>query len=87
MADTTSFQVIISGRPNYSEPSLVRMVDVPNEELSNDVHELLETIFRYGQNDFQPKPCPSVSEGDIVILNDSVWACLDDGWSEIKTVK
>lgn len=87
MADTTSFRVIVSGRPNYSEPSRVRMVDVPNEELSNDVHSLLETIFKYGQNDFQPKNCNSVSVGDMVILNDSIWACCNWGWSEIPILK
>ncbi len=49
-----------------------REVDVPDEEFSSiaskSVNELLERIFYWGQNDFQPKPFPSVSVGDVVHL-------------------
>lgn len=31
---------------------------------------LLDLIFQYGQNDFQPRPHPSVSVGDVIDLGD-----------------
>ena len=38
----------------------------PNEK---DIFPLLELIFKYGQNDFQPSCVRSVSVGDIIVLN------------------
>lgn len=45
----------------------IRVVDVPDHELTGVVERDLEKIFYYGQNDFQPIPkrC-SVSAGDVV---------------------
>jgi hypothetical protein len=45
----------------------IRPVDVPIEELKGRTEaEILEVVFYYGQNDFQPKPFPSVSVGDVI---------------------
>ena len=46
----------------------VRQVDVPDREVdaAGTVEAVLERVFYYGQNDFQPLPLPSVSVGDVV---------------------
>jgi len=58
----------------------VREIEIPDDELADlliDVHEtqdpdgilrLLDLAFKYGQNDFQPKPFPSLSVGDVIEL-------------------
>ncbi len=49
-----------------------RLVDIPDE--SNwetlSIDEKLNFVFEYGQNDFQPKQCRSVSVGDVIQLGD-----------------
>lgn len=59
----------------YAEDdTTVRTVTIPEPRMLPepvDVDHLLELIFEFGQNDFQPQPnCPSVSMGDVVELND-----------------
>lgn len=49
----------------FGKPGEVRKVNVP-DDLLKGTDEDLETIFHYGQNDFQPKPHPSVSAGDVI---------------------
>jgi hypothetical protein len=55
----------------------VRPVDVPYEELlaalKSNPESALDLIFRYGQNDFQPKPFRSVSVGDIIEFFDDYY--------------
>lgn len=43
----------------------IRHVTIPDEEVTS-VERLLDLAFKYGQNDFQPQPLPSVSVGDVV---------------------
>jgi hypothetical protein len=56
----------------FGDPGDVREVDVPDEELSRKTTKttqqnfVLELIFKYGQNDFQPQQMPSVSMGDVI---------------------
>ncbi len=47
----------------------IRTVEVPCDKfpLTSDT-DALEAVFYYGQNDFQPKPFPSVSVGDVIRL-------------------
>lgn len=48
-----------------------RTVDVPENEIPSGLstNDFLEKVFRYGQNDFQPKEgLRSVSVGDIIFL-------------------
>jgi hypothetical protein len=47
----------------------IRQVDIPDEKVSDNVDDMLELAFHYGQNDFQPKNYPSVSVGDVVHYN------------------
>jgi len=56
----------------FCDKGTVREVDVPEEALPTNqpAHVLttviLELIFHYGQNEFQPKNMPSVSVGDVI---------------------
>jgi hypothetical protein len=54
----------------FEDPIRIRMVDVPKEHflLCDTTSEVLELVFKFGQNDFQPQQCCSVSVGDVVEL-------------------
>jgi hypothetical protein len=49
------------------QKGVIRVVDVPDNELTGKLEDDLQKIFYYGQNDFQndPEHC-SVSAGDVV---------------------
>lgn len=71
----------------------VREIEIPDNEIDRpssgpwteaQEERLLERAFYYGQNDFQPKPFPSLSVGDIVQLPDGeLMRCLPVGWAPI----
>jgi len=68
---------------NYDKGK-VREVDVPDqmaESASDD--ELLQSIFKYGQNDFQPQQVYSVSVGDVINLRDELWIVAPLGFKQI----
>jgi len=46
----------------------IRTVNVPDEEMTGIIEQDLELVFKYGQNDFQPKPISSVSVDDVVVM-------------------
>lgn len=58
-----------------------RAIDVPDDELTGDLDHDLEQIFYWGQNEFQPRNCPSLSVGDVVKYLDKRWKCEGTGWS------
>ena len=39
--------------------------------------DLLDAVFKFGQNDFQPKPYPSVSVRDLILLPNGEWHIVD----------
>ena len=85
--ETVTFKVLQVKTSNHLDyRSFVRNVDVPVEEVTSNVMEVLEKIFYYGQNDFQPKQSPSVSVGDVAVVNDKYYLCESFGWKEIQTV-
>ena len=48
----------------------IRPVDIPADEFVPATPDAqLDLVFRYGQNDFQPKKFPSVSVGDVITLH------------------
>ena len=61
----------------FSKKGTIREVDVPDDEVEDD---LLELVYKYGQNDFQPRPIQSVSVGDVVELEDGYHVCCNTGW-------
>jgi len=62
-----------------------RFVEIPDDKRIDDlpIAEALELVFRYGQNDFQPKPMPSVSAGDAIYFKGSVYYVAGVGFIEI----
>lgn len=48
----------------FGEPGEVRKVEIPHDKL--DRITVLDFVFHYGQNDFQPQNHPSVSAGDVI---------------------
>ena len=77
------FKVIVHA---FGTPRL-RYVSVPSDELVNkSVPEILELVFHYGQNDFQPMQCPSVSVRDFVLYEDGVYVVSDFGFKELEKV-
>lgn len=54
-------EMLAFGRPNE-----IRDVEVPDNLVTDNTENDLELIFHYGQNDFQNKPHPSVSVGDVI---------------------
>lgn len=53
----------------FGRPNEVRMVQLPPGCLQvGDVQEMLDLVFHYGQNDFQPQNHLSVSAGDVIEL-------------------
>jgi hypothetical protein len=62
----------------------LRQVEVPAAELAGcSIEEQLERVFYYGQNDFQPRPMPSVSVGDVVRLGGKRWRVASFGFDEV----
>jgi hypothetical protein len=62
----------------------IRVVDVPDDKLTGTLEDL-EAIFHYGQNDFQNKPLPSVSVGDVVELDGEYHIVKGSGWKKLTT--
>jgi hypothetical protein len=75
-ANFAEFDVLLTGF--YSGIGGVRTVTLTEDEGfdmsmldpkdKTDVMALLDLIFKYGQNDFQPRDCRSVSVGDIILV-------------------
>ncbi len=61
----------------------IRKVTIPSEESEGTDSELLERVFHYGQNDFQPQRIPSVSVGDVVRLRGKRWYTDNIGFKEV----
>ena len=69
------------------EPNTIRMVEIPDEEVKDNIWERLEQVFYYGQNDFAIGPeknttC-SVSMADVVEMDGHYYICAAAGFHEI----
>jgi hypothetical protein len=64
--------------PVYGE--LLEIIDRDKEALD----EILDNVFKYGQNDFQAKDAPSVSVGDVIQLKDRYFMVMGIGFKEIS---
>lgn len=75
----------------FGKPGEIRIVDVPeNRFIMEDYHnnlisldECLQIIFRFGQNDFQPREHPSVSVGDVIEFDNKKYRVEMIGFSEV----
>jgi hypothetical protein len=59
------------GERASEERTWVREVDLRHVPVPTNTEELLELVFEQGQNDFQPRTAPSLSAGDIIVLDDA----------------
>jgi len=71
-------------------PMRIRTVDVPANKIPpnrESTPELIEAIcdlvFHYGQNDFQPRPFPSVSVGDVIRIGEARYRVEPVGFERI----
>jgi hypothetical protein len=76
----------------FEKDGVVRLVNVPDEEVSIHLrgvdpywfhNHVLERVFFYGQNDFQPQNICSVSVGDVAEGEGKYYLCATQGWKEI----
>ena len=75
---------MLANEPAYR----VREVDLPGitEDILSTYKEdtLLNEIYVYGQNDFQPQQCCSVSVGDIIELGDKMFLVASIGFQQLN---
>ena len=67
----------------YVDKGTFREVEIPDVEIPNQ-DALLDQVFYYGQNDFQPRQLPSVSVGDVIYLNDKKFLIKGTGFKELS---
>ena len=53
----------------FCDKETTRDVTIPYEADERELEDVLDSTFKYGQNDFQPQNLPSVSVGDVVEYN------------------
>ena len=73
----------------FCKEGTIREIEVPQNEINHcsDIYEILELIFKYGQNMFQSRNCPSLSVGDIVEVNGKYYDVKCVGFEEIDKDK
>ena len=67
----------------YVDKGTFREVEIPDVEIPNQ-DALLDSVFYYGQNDFQPQQMPSVSAGDVIYLNGKKILIKGAGFKELS---
>ena len=70
------------------EEDKIRMVEIDDKYLNHlSVIEVLEEVFRLGQNDLQPQQMPSLSVGDVVekeCNRCTYWLIMATGWKNLN---
>lgn len=80
--------MIVNVRMEAFANGIIRHVDIPDNEWNSYFSELprLESVFYYGQNDFQSQDdIPSVSVGDVILLNGQEYRVESLGFSKRVT--
>lgn len=79
MGETVTVEVLMLA---FMVGGNIRPVDIPTLEYiaAKDTNAVLELAFKYGQNDFQPKPFPSVSVGDVIRFRGDLYAVAPSGF-------
>jgi len=62
----------------------VELTDAIVEKNKDKPDNLLDEIYKYGQNDFQPLPIRSVSCGDIIHIEDKRFMVAFAGFKEVE---
>lgn len=66
----------------FVDRGTIREVEIPDID-PGDLHAVMENVFHYGQNDFQPQNKPSVSVGDVAEFQGKLYLCKPVGWQEV----
>ena len=67
----------------FGRPEEIRIVEVPNDKITEDTNRNLEMVFEFGQNEFQPQNHPSVSVGDVIQYNDEKYLVKNIGFKKL----
>lgn len=64
----------------------IRRVDVPDKEYkaAKTDEEILDLVYKWGQNDFQRRDCPSVSVGDVIHLKGERYLVSSMGFKRLE---
>jgi len=63
----------------------IREVDIPEKEWQKALPaDRLELVFRYGQNDIQPRQMCSVSVGDVILLDGEMFMVMGGGFKKME---
>lgn len=71
----------------HNDRSVIRNVNIPDYEFTEAdgiPEQILELVFEYGQNEFQPQEIASVSVGDVANLDGVYYMCAPMGWDKIS---
>jgi hypothetical protein len=60
----------------------IREVNVP-DVTTNNIEEVLDLVYHYGQNEIQPLLLPSVSVGDVIEAGDRLFVVKLSGFAEM----
>lgn len=64
----------------FCKDGTYREVEIPEDGKQVTLSQLLDLVYKYGQNDFQPKQCPSVSVGDVIEIGDGLFVVCAAGF-------
>jgi hypothetical protein len=75
----------------YDHLERFREVLIPTERMAKiallpedkKLSSILDAVFYYGQNDFQPQEMPSVSAGDVIFWNDQIFKVMGVGFHKM----
>lgn len=67
----------------FGKPNEIRKVNVPDSEITEDHAQNLNLVYKYGQNDFQRLPHPSVSVGDVINYNNEKYVVASIGFEKM----
>lgn len=62
-----------------------RNVEVPTSEITANIDDVLNLVYHYGQNMFQPQDAPSVSVGDVINYDGKYFVVAGFGFTQIKS--
>lgn len=84
MKTTKTFKVeMLAFISHGMEREKFREVEVPSALIKKNDNRNLENIYKFGQNEFQPKQCRSVSVGDVIHYKGRKFMVNDTGFLEL----
>lgn len=66
----------------FNDKGTIREVDIPDGDYDSK-DDILDAVFKYGQNDFQPQKITSVSVGDVVKYTGEFWLVAAVGFKQL----